>query len=81
MFTPSPGGKLEVIEFLINGDSPIAGRRINEIRLPSKSLIIFISHDGNDIIPTGDTVIQNGDYLVMILDRNSISKIESIISG
>ena len=75
------GGKLEVIEFLIAGDSPINGKKINEIRLPSNSLIIFLSHEGQDIIPTGDTLITAGDHLVMILERNSISKIESIISG
>ncbi len=75
------GGKLEVIEFLINEDSPIKGKKISEIRLPANSLIIFISHEGQDIIPTGDTMISTGDHLVMILERNSISRIESIISG
>ena len=75
------GGKLEVIEFLIAGESPINNRKISDIRLPANSLIIFISHDGSDIIPTGDTVIREGDHLVMILERNSITKIESIISG
>ncbi len=75
------GGKLEVIEFLISRDSPIEGKKISDIRLPANSLIIFISHQGEDIIPTGDTVIEQGDHLVMILERNSISRIESIISG
>ncbi len=76
-----PGGRLEVIEFLIGDKSHIRGKRIRDIRLPANCLIIFVSHNGEDIIPSGETVIHQGDHVVMILERNSIAKIESIISG
>jgi len=75
------GGKLEVIEFQLGNESLINGKKISDIKLPSNSLIIFISHEGDDIIPTGNTVVQNGDNLVMILERSSITKIESIIGA
>ncbi len=75
------GGKLEVVEFQIEEHSPIAGKRINELKLPENSLVIFLSHNGQDIIPTGDTVIGFNDYVVLILERESVSRIEKLISG
>jgi len=75
------GGKLEVIEFLIEDSSPIAGKKISGIRMPANSLIIFISHEGRDIIPDGESVINSGDHVVMTIERDSISRIERLISG
>jgi trk system potassium uptake protein TrkA len=75
------GGKLEVVEFQIEENSPIAGKKISELKLPEKSLVIFLSHEGQDIIPTGDTIIGRNDYVVLILERESVSRIEKIISG
>ena len=75
------GGKLEVVEFQIEENSPIAGKKINELKLPDNSLVIFLSHNGQDIIPTGDTVIHHQDYVVLILERESVSRIEKLISG
>jgi trk/ktr system potassium uptake protein len=75
------GGKLEVIEFQIEENSPIAGKKIIDLKLPENSLIIFLSHEGQDIIPRGDTVIKNGDYVVLILERESVARMEKIISG
>jgi len=75
------GGKLEVVEFQIEDKSPIAGKKISDLRLPENSLVIFLSHQGEDIIPTGDTIIHSNDYVVLILERESVSRIEKIISG
>ncbi len=75
------GGKLEVVEFQIEESSPIAGSKINELKLPENSLVIFMSHNGQEMIPHGDTVIESGDYVVLILERESVPRIEKIISG
>ncbi len=75
------GGKLEVVEFQIEETSPIAGKKIIDLKLPEKSLVIFLSHEGQDIIPKGDTVIKSGDYVVVILEREAVARMEKIISG
>ncbi|MBN2859931.1 MAG: Trk system potassium transport protein TrkA [Sphaerochaetaceae bacterium] len=76
-----PGGRLEVIEFRVSEESSLQGKSISRIKLPANSLIIFISRDGQDIIPTGDTIVRQEDHLVMILERKSIARIEALISG
>ncbi len=76
-----PGGRLEVIEFLVNENSSLNGKTLSQIKLPGNSLIIFISRGEEDIIPTGNTVIESDDHLVMILERKSIGRIEALISG
>ncbi len=75
------GGKLEVMEFEIDMESPIAGKQIAQIKLPPNSLIIFLSHKGEDIIPTGMTRIEGGDFVVIILERSYVSQIEKVICG
>ncbi len=75
------GGKLEVVEFQIEESSPIAGTKIIDLKLPENSLVIFISREGQDIIPKGDTVIKKGDYVVVILEREAVARMEKIISG
>ena len=75
------GGQLEVVEFQIEDSSPIAGMKISELKLPANSLVIFMAHEGQEVIPHGDTVIEKGDYMVLILERESIARIEKIISG
>ncbi len=76
-----PGGRLEVIEFRVSEKSSLNGKNLSSIKLPGNSLIIFISRGGEDIIPSGETIIRSDDHLVMILERKSISRIESLISG
>ncbi len=75
------GGKLEVMEFQIEKNAPIKGKKISELKLPANSLIIFLSHKGQDTIPHGDTVIEEGDFIVLVLERVSVSKIEKLIAG
>lgn len=75
------GGHFEVIEFNIISSSPVAEKAVVQIPLPEGSLILFISRHGEDIIPSGETIIHKGDRLVMILNKKHITKIETIISG
>src|ERR671920_802525 len=60
--------QLEIIEVEVPDGSPVIGRRIREIELPDGALIISILREGKGFVPKADTVIQDGDEVLLVLD-------------
>jgi trk system potassium uptake protein TrkA len=73
-------GKVEVIELLV-ANSPASGQRIGDMKLPPQTLIVSIAREGEDILPSGDSIVQNGDHIIVIAQKESVSKLESIFTG
>jgi trk system potassium uptake protein len=60
--------QLEIIEMEVADDAPAAGRKVIDIDLPDGSLIISVLREGGGIVPRGDTVIEPGDEVLLVLD-------------
>jgi trk system potassium uptake protein len=60
--------QLEIIEMEVADDAPAAGRKVIDIDLPDGSLIISVLREGGGIVPKGETVIQPGDEVLLVLD-------------
>ena len=60
--------QLEIIEMEVADDAPAAGRKVIDIDLPDGSLIISVLREGGGIVPRGDTVIEAGDEVLLVLD-------------
>ncbi|MDA1028676.1 MAG: TrkA C-terminal domain-containing protein [Bacteroidetes bacterium] len=45
---------------------PLLGMSLKEVHLPSGNLIPVIRRDGQNIIPRGDTVLQEGERLTIL---------------
>jgi trk system potassium uptake protein TrkA len=60
--------QLEIIEMEVSPDAPAAGKRVIDIDLPDGSLIISVLREGGGIVPKGDTVIEAGDEVLLVLD-------------
>ncbi len=60
--------QLEIIEVEVPEGSPVIGRRVSEITLPDGALIISILRDGKGFVPKADTVISDGDEVLLVLD-------------
>jgi trk system potassium uptake protein TrkA len=73
-------GMLEVIELSVENPE-ISGSKIKEINLPPQSLIVSLTRGDQSILPDGDSTIQNGDYIIVIARKESISQIENIFIG
>lgn len=73
-------GRVEVIELSIE-NSEISGGKIKEIKLPPQTLIVSLTRGNKNIIPDGKCTIKNGDYIIVIARKESISKIENIFTG
>jgi trk system potassium uptake protein TrkA len=60
--------RLEIIELAVAAGSPVAGRRVADVTLPDGSLIISVLRNGTGFVPKGDSVINAGDQVLLILD-------------
>jgi trk/ktr system potassium uptake protein len=60
--------RLEIIELEVTADAPVVGEKVADVALPEGSLIISVLRDGSGFVPKPDTVIQEGDEVLLVLD-------------
>jgi trk system potassium uptake protein TrkA len=60
--------QLEIIELEVPDGSAVIGTRIADVNLPDGSLIISILREGRGFVPKADTVIEQGDEVLLVLD-------------
>jgi len=73
-------GKAELIEMEALPGSPAVKKPISKLNFPKDSLIGAIIRDGNMRIPTGDTIIEPSDTVVVFTLPDSIPQIEKLFS-
>jgi trk system potassium uptake protein TrkA len=74
------GEEAEVIEAEAMETSDIVGKPLKDIRFPKGSLVTALLRGDDVIIPSGDSMIQPGDRIVIFARRESIPKVEKILS-
>lgn len=60
--------QLEIIEVEVAENAPAAGKTVSGIDIPEGSLIISVLRGGTGFVPKGDTVIEAGDEVLLVLD-------------
>jgi len=75
------GEQAEIMEAVALETSDIVGKPLMKIAFPSGAIVIGISRSGGKfIIPSGDSVIEPGDRIIILADRKAIPKIEKILT-
>jgi CIC family chloride channel protein len=54
----------EIIEVKVRASSGLAGKTLQEARLPKQSIVVAIKRDGTTIFPHGDTRLEAGDTVI-----------------
>ena len=68
------GGKAIMPEFYIGKGNPLIGKTLIEIASYGYKILFAVVHRGNEvIIPKGDFVLQEGDYVRLIASENEIT--------
>jgi len=71
-------GKIELIEFNIDVESPVVEKKISKIKLPKNSQIISISRqNGSRELVVPDTMINAGDKVLVLTNKDEIDDVES----
>lgn len=70
----------ELIEVPIPSGSRADGKQIVELGLPKGTLVVLVERDHKFTIPTGSTVLQESDIMLLLSDHDSISLVKDLVS-
>lgn len=69
-----------LMDFILPYNSAVVGKSLVDLGLPSESVITVIVRDDKYVVPTGTTVLQAGDVLLILLNKSSIPEVNKILS-
>ena len=64
-----------------NGSSKFIGKAIKELGLPEGSLVAMVQRGGQRIVPSGSTILEEGDRLIIIGEPKVLSKLRVLIES
>jgi len=73
------GENLEIVEVQLDGDSPSAGKNIEELQLPEGSRLISVMRGGRAEIAVGSTVLEAGDQVLAILEPGKEDELRRVL--
>ncbi|MDQ5832470.1 MAG: NAD-binding protein, partial [Actinomycetota bacterium] len=76
-----PEERLEIIELEVDEGCEAAGQAVKDLGLPDGSLVISILRDGGGFVPHGDSVVQAGDEVLLVLDVGLESSVTERFAG
>lgn len=79
-FEPQGNVDTQLIDLMIPMNSQVIGKSIVELGMPADSLVVLINRDDNFIVPSGGTNIEEGDTLLVLVNKNNLPVVRSIIS-
>ena len=71
---PAAGIKSELVNVEVAEGSPVIGRQIVEVGFPKDALIVLIGRGNEFIVPNGGTVLESGDSLLVLADKDNLGK-------
>ena len=74
------GGRAEAIELEVNADSPVRGKKLKEIG-SDYFIVGALFRKGNVVIPHGDTELQTGDLVTVVLQSGAFGNVIKLFSG
>ncbi len=74
------GGKANLVEMTLPNDSPMAGRRVADLVLPSDAVLVAIIRDGSARAPDRNSALEFNDELLFIVDPEYESALASYLA-
>lgn len=78
-FRASPRTKL-IMEMAVHAGSSMDGKMVKDMEWPPYCLIVGVKKGEKEIIPNGDTVIQAGDYLIVLTNEDAAPDVRECLS-
>jgi cell volume regulation protein A len=79
-FSPVQGVDTELVDLIVPYNSPAAGKPIVELGMPPDSLIVLVSRDESFLVPSGGTVLQEGDTVLVLVNKNNLPQVRSVLA-
>jgi cell volume regulation protein A len=80
-FVPAGSSRHDLVEIKIPPGSAAAGKQIVELGLPIGALAVLINRSGDYIVPSGGTILAEGDTVLVLADKESLARARSILQS
>jgi trk system potassium uptake protein TrkA len=75
------GGDAHLVEVTLADDSPARGKPLAELAVPRDASVVAVVRQGRVVIPRGDTVMQQGDEVVVLVTGDSEDQVKNLLVG
>ena len=73
--------RVEALEFVVGAGSPVIGRPLSELKLKKGIIIACINHYGEIRTPSGDSVINERDSVIVVTTLTGLKDIKDILEN
>lgn len=73
------GETAEAIEVVASHSSELVGKPLKEVEFPTEAIVGAVVRGDRTIIPHGDTVIQQGDRVIIFAKRGAVAHVERLL--
>lgn len=70
--------KHDLVELSVSDIPDIVGKQIVELQFPKETLIVLLKRGTEFIVPTGSTVFEQNDKMLVLTDKNNLKNIHSL---
>jgi trk system potassium uptake protein TrkA len=74
-------GQLEIMEYVLDGSSPVVGRQLKELTMPPNCNIVTILRDSTAVVPRGETAFQQNDIVLALADLADEPHLRKLLLG
>jgi len=71
------GGDASVREFLIKNKNGCIGKKLKDLGIPEKTLIAMINRNGEALFPDEDSMLEEGDHVLVFTLKNQLPEVEA----
>jgi trk system potassium uptake protein TrkA len=75
------GGQARLVEVTLAEGSPAAGLSIANLGVPRDATVVAIVREGHVVVPRGDTVVDVGDEVLVLVTPESEDPVRAILIG
>ena len=75
------GGKARLAEVTLAANSPAIGKELSGLGLPRESTVVAVLRDGHVVVPRGDTVLQGGDEVLVLVTGGVEDDVRTALVG
>jgi cell volume regulation protein A len=80
-FEPRGRTNSALVDIAIPHHAVAVGRRIMELGLPPGTLIVLLSRDDEYVVPSGQTVLESGDTLLVLAAKHDLAVVRGLLAA
>jgi cell volume regulation protein A len=79
-FAAPIGGDTELMDFIVPYRAEVIGKSVVEIGMPAGCLVVLLSRGDQYIVPSGGTILEESDTLLILVKKDELQKVREIFS-